>query len=370
MYTAYTEASRKPLANLHSFNTSYNWTYGIRLYAYVSGRYPEILVLQLSGTSGVTCLGNAETTHMQFIQTEVPASEVTLRLAWAAYQETRKLKESTKRHYSSRINNQLMEWLDVPLIHITEDDIQERHHYITHNNGPAIANSTMRTLRAIIRFAQFKYRRQDRSLLIQVNPVQQLNELRAWNEDNIRTRIVAAGQMHAWHQGVMRLNSHVARDLLLLLMFTGMRWEEAAELRWEEVDMQQGIITLEKQRCKNGKQHVVPFTNFVWRLIWARNNSKVSPWVFPNVGYTGPVSSATKACYYVHVYSGVQFTPHDLRRSFCTIADDLEIPKEVSARLVNHKLDIHDNYVVPSTERLRRVSQRITNAMLHYMKVC
>lgn len=306
--------------------------------------------------------------QVPFIDTASTAQEVTLRKAWEACRLTRKLRESTLRNYQARLRNQLGDWLDVPIIHITEDAIQSRHEYVTNNNGPAIANSAMRTLRAIIRFAQFKYRRPDRTLLIQVNPVQQMNELRAWNKDKRRTRIIAPGQMKAWYGGVMQLHNHVSRDLLLFLIFTGTRWEEASALEWHEIDLQQGLITLRDERCKNGRQHVIPLSDYVWRLLHTRRQSAICPYVFPNIQYKAPITSVNKACSYVTARSGVPFSAHDCRRSFLTLADDLEIPKDVRRRLVNHVSDTHDDYVIASPERLRRVTQRITDTMLTYMQ--
>lgn len=152
-------------------------------------------------------------------------------------------------------------------------------------------------------------------------------------------------------------------------MFTGLRWEEAAALTWDEVDLQQGLIVLGESRCKNGNQHVVPLSDFAWRLLHSRRITSICRWVFPNAQFTAPILCISTACKYVASKSGVVFSAHDLRRSYVTMCDELEIPEDVRKRLVNHVLDTHNAYVVPSPERLRRVTQRVTDAMLHYMGV-
>ncbi len=64
--------------------------------------------------------------------------------------------------------------------------------------------------------------------------------------------------------------------------------------------------------------------------------------------------------------SGVTFTPHDLRRTFITIAESLDIPAYALKRLLNHTsgADVTAGYIVASTERLREPMQKITDFML------
>lgn len=64
--------------------------------------------------------------------------------------------------------------------------------------------------------------------------------------------------------------------------------------------------------------------------------------------------------------SGVRFTPHDLRRTFITIAEGLDIPAYALKRLLNHKsgADVTGGYLVIDTERLRDPMERITGFIL------
>ena len=61
--------------------------------------------------------------------------------------------------------------------------------------------------------------------------------------------------------------------------------------------------------------------------------------------------------------SGVPFTLHDLRRTFITIAESLDIPAYALKRLLNHKdpNDVTAGYIVSDVERLREPMQRITD---------
>ena len=61
--------------------------------------------------------------------------------------------------------------------------------------------------------------------------------------------------------------------------------------------------------------------------------------------------------------SGVPFMLHDLRRSFITVAESLDLSHYAIKRLVNHKIsgDVTAGYVVPDVNRLREPMQRITD---------
>ncbi|MGH8642874.1 MAG: hypothetical protein ACRET6_14260 [Burkholderiales bacterium] len=65
--------------------------------------------------------------------------------------------------------------------------------------------------------------------------------------------------------------------------------------------------------------------------------------------------------------SGVEFILHDLRRTFATVAESLDIPAHPLKRLLNHRVsaaDVTAGYIVHDVERLRRPMQAITDYLL------
>jgi integrase len=64
--------------------------------------------------------------------------------------------------------------------------------------------------------------------------------------------------------------------------------------------------------------------------------------------------------------SGISFTIHDLRRTFMTIAESLDISAYAVKRLANHKMnnDITAGYIIADVERLRDPMQKITDYIL------
>ncbi len=62
--------------------------------------------------------------------------------------------------------------------------------------------------------------------------------------------------------------------------------------------------------------------------------------------------------------------PHDLRRTFITLAEGLDIPHYALKRLVNHAdTDVTAGYIVPDPNRLREPMQRITDRLLFLAKI-
>jgi len=61
--------------------------------------------------------------------------------------------------------------------------------------------------------------------------------------------------------------------------------------------------------------------------------------------------------------SGVSFCIHDLRRTFATVAESLDIPAYALKRLLNHAngTDVTAGYIVANVERLREPMQKITD---------
>ena len=69
----------------------------------------------------------------------------------------------------------------------------------------------------------------------------------------------------------------------------------------------------------------------------------------------------------VSARSDVTFNLHDLRRTFASIAESLDIPAYALKRLLNHKImgsDVTAGYIVTDIERLRKPMQQISQYIL------
>src|SRR5690606_4396018 len=108
-------------------------------------------------------------------------------------------------------------------------------------------------------------------------------------------------------------------DFLLLLLFTGLRRNEAAQLRWKDVDLESRMLTIPDP--KNRVPHTLPLSDFVFEMLERREEWATSPWVFAGSGKKGYLVEPKKQIQRVIEVSGVQFSIHDLRRTFATVAE-------------------------------------------------
>ena len=147
-----------------------------------------------------------------------------------------------------------------------------------------------------------------------------------------------------------------------------MRKTEASSLRWEDVDLKSKTITL--QDTKNREVHTLPMSDFIYELLERRSHQKTSEFIFPADSKTGYIYEPKKAVLKVIELSGIPFTLHDLRRTFATIAESLDLSAYALKRLLNHKMgnDVTAGYIMRDVERLRKPMQRITDFLIKHMK--
>ena len=68
---------------------------------------------------------------------------------------------------------------------------------------------------------------------------------------------------------------------------------------------------------------------------------------------------------------GITFILHDLRRTFITLAEGLDISAYAVKRLINHKMshDITSGYIIHDVERLRKPMQQLTDYLCKCMGI-
>lgn len=299
------------------------------------------------------------------------ARGVTLAQAFEDYLKARSdLKPTTVRDYRRITQTALADWQDKPLVAITKDMVEQRHRELG-ANSPAQANLTMRFLRALMNFAAGRYEDSQGQALITDNPTKRLSQTRAWYRVARRQTVIKRHELAPWFQAVMEQANNeksdkreTIRDYLLLLILTGLRREEAASLAWTNVDMKGRTLTVED--TKNHEDHTLPLSDFLFDLLQRRKASAINGYVFGGEGAKGYINEPRKVMAKVTEASGVAFTLHDLRRTFITVAESLDIPAYALKRLLNHKMgqDVTAGYIIADVERLREPMQRITDYML------
>lgn len=294
------------------------------------------------------------------------AKEVTLKEAFEDYLLARKdLKPTTLHDYRRGVEGALGDWQGKRLADISKDMVETRHRKLG-SRSPARANNTMRVLRAIFNFARDKYEGTQGDSLFQANPVDRISRNRGWYKVERRRTLIKPEDLKPWYEATFQLNRESTRDYLHFLLFTGLRRSEAASLRWDQVDLNDKSFLITD--TKNREPHTLPLSDFLFELLSQRHQSNFekSPWVFPSSLNDGHLKDPKTAMARVTELSEVTFTLHDLRRTFITIAESLDIPGYALKRLINHKdsNDVTAGYVVSNLNRLREPMQKITDFLV------
>lgn len=292
--------------------------------------------------------------------------------AYMAFLGERQLKPNTKRDYDKVFKVYLSDWQACKLINITRKMIQDRHHALS-IVSLAQANMAMRVFRAIYNFAVEHYLDADENpILPTVAPTKTLTAKKAWNNVKRRKSYINDAKMTDWIDAVMAFDARgqglfTNRDFILTLVLTGFRRAECESLPWSDIDLKYGFIT--SSDPKNGESHTLPMGDALWSLMRRRREKCDGHWVFPSAkSRTGHIVNASKVRAKIAETCGVDFTFHDLRRTFGSIAENLDYGQYTIKRLLNHKSG-HDNdvtagYVQISDAKLRQAMNDIECVVL------
>ena len=340
------------------------------------GRYPDLTVEQ-ARKEAQKLLGKIATGINPVAEDKANKQrKITLQAVLDDYLKARKsLKATTANEYQRVLNQIVPDWLNKPLISITKEMISKRHAQYGSERSEARANLAMRILRAIFNFASGEYEDEHGKALIVENPIKRLSHTRAWYRVERRQTVIKRHELVAWYEGLQNLSHRYSteqidmmKDYFLLVLFTGLRREEAARLRWENVDLKAKTFTIID--TKNHDQHTMPLSDFLMALFERRKMHKINEYVFSADSGEGHLVDSRKTLLKIRELSGITFTIHDLRRTFITIAESLDIPVYALKKLLNHRVvsDVTAGYVIMDIERLRKPMQMITDTLLKLME--
>ncbi len=294
----------------------------------------------------------------------------TLRLdvATQEFLKTRKLSEKSYYDYQRTMATYFSDWAGKPIKTITGEMIVKRFKKISQENGNATANKCMRVFRSIWNFTRACVLQNDGSYILSECPVKRISEMRLWHKISRRQTQIKPSEFSNWFTALEKIESRLypkyalaVKDYLELLIRTGLRRDEAASITWSCVDLDNNEFKIEK--TKNGLPLFLPMSRQTRLIFERRLVLRQNDFVFYGSGKTGHIVDARKFIPKLREASGVYFTHHDLRRTFITLADSLDISYYAIKRLVNHSMgdDVTAGYIVHSVERLREPMQRISD---------
>lgn len=286
------------------------------------------------------------------------ATAISTRAAFDDFFEHRSLAATSVANYRRSIDVYLVGWAAKPIGEVSRRMVLDRHRKITEDHGAVTANNVFRHFRAVYNYIGAAHGE------LPPNPVSILTQARSWHPERRRRSVIPVHGMPRWWQAVHREDDDT-RDFLLVALFTGMRRSEVAGLQWANIDLEGRVLRVPS--TKNGDPLELPLSSFLFDLLLARrDNDPEGEWVFPGRGKTGHIVETKTFHRRVSAESGIRFTMHDLRRTFVTIAESLDVPHYALKRLLNHRTDsdVTGGYIVMDVERLRAPVERVADRIL------
>jgi integrase len=204
-----------------------------------------------------------------------------------------------------------------------------------------MANKAVRVLSSILNYGRAIHP----SLEDWSNPVRVLAEARAKRPVRPRTSFIPLEQLGTWLKALDSYRNEVRHQeracrredvwlLLHLLLMTGLRSNEARSLKWTDVDLNAGTVTIRAEVAKNHRTAVLPLNT--WLVDQLRKRSRADTYVFQAPRSTGYIGNLRRPLEELHERSSLKVNPHDLRRTYATYLDSVGAPFGVIKQLLNH----------------------------------
>tara|TARA_R110001592_G_scaffold363125_3_gene680604 strand:- start:4124 stop:5437 length:1314 start_codon:yes stop_codon:yes gene_type:complete len=299
----------------------------------------------------------------------------TLDFVLADYLKKRNLQKSTVKGYLQVIKCYFKDYREKPLKHLDEAAIKQIHSVVS-TTSQAQADLAMRVMRALFNFAKYEYRGNENEIIYKDNPVKILSHLRNWNHVPRKQTRISKSQLSNFFTtiDIFRKEAEIVSDLFTssvcdfveMAIFTGLRKSELLNLTWDAINLRERSYYISK--TKNGTPLELPIGDKLLNILKNRLAQKTdSNYVFNSNGTYGRVIEPKKVIAKIVEKSSIDFTLHDLRRTFTTTAESLNVGTYTIKRLLNHKTkrdDVTAGYTVLTPEELRVPAQTIEDEIL------
>lgn len=260
----------------------------------------------------------------------------------------------------SRLNIMLETWGNLSLADINRDRLAQLDAELrTRGRSENTINHYFDVLKALFNFAIEKKLWTGENPIREVTPYVVDQKRRAYSSDEIRRIVAAAGRVER-EAGAGAEMQKVARAIVELLLYTGMRLGELLNLQWANV--QGDKIVLQRTETKSRKEKVVPITGPVARILAGLEKKRRDEYVLPLRRRKGEMRAgwADSLIRKIRKYSKVDdFIFHGLRHTASTIMVSEALGRGVGLadvmKVLGHsQVETTLKYIHPDFERMKR----------------
>ena len=199
--------------------------------------------------------------------------------------------------------------------------------------GPVQANRTRASLSKFLNWCL-------REGLVEANPASLTNA----NRETKSARVLQAAELVAIWKA---LPGNDYKAVVKLLILTGQRAREIADLRWSEISFERGVIALPPQRTKNGREHIVPMSGMAIGLlksqehregrdlVFGRGQGGFSGWSKAKDALDGAILAARREADR-KAKPLADWVIHDIRRSVATGMAEIGVQPHIIEAILNH----------------------------------
>jgi integrase len=213
------------------------------------------------------------------------------------------------------------------LSEIKRPDVIEWLDGIVDRPAPIAANRALGWLKGLCNFAVERG-------IIDISPIAGIKPPAA---ETARDRVLSDDELKAVWEAADALEQPYAAFVHLLIL-TGQRRNEVAQIGWREIDLEKRIWTLPKERAKNGVEHTIPLSDQAIGVLTACPRIAESDFVLTISGRT-PIRGADLIKRRLDALMPPDTPPwvlHDIRRSVASGMARLGINLPVIEKLLNH----------------------------------
>lgn len=199
-------------------------------------------------------------------------------------------------------------WEARKLSSISQADVRTMMNSLRENVGPRTANKVLVLLRSIYNKMEAWQRYSG------TNPCAGIEKYKEISRD----RFVTGDELPRFMAALEKVEHQGFKDFILLSLYTGMRRANVLGMRWTDIDLDAGFITVPSERSKNGVAQRIPIVSATRAILTRRNDEKAanSNYVFPAAGTDGHMAPPNKRWKSLLVDCGISdLRLHDLRRS-------------------------------------------------------
>ena len=289
-----------------------------------------------------------------------------LKEALEDYLSFKRLKTKTEYSYRNICKNHLPKLLDMPLKNISRDQVAKSFNKIESHGQ---ANYAMRILRAVFNFARGEYLNAEGLPIFIDNPVEVISHRKSWHKVLPRQTHLRQSDLPLFFEALDKVKAAETVtgksicDAMRFALLTGLRRNEVFNLEWS--DIKRDYFTI--RDTKNGIPLELPLTHYLIAILIQCEERSISKYVFGAENARGKIIEPKKVVKKVLQESGRSCHFHDLRRTFATTAEHMDIGTYKIKRLMNHSTDRNDvtaGYIVLTAETLRDAANKIQERII------